>query len=81
VFFNTFVNPIALEDIAWRYYIVYVVIILAGGGIIYFCYPETNGHSLEEMISVFDKTATLHKETVEHTDGVEHHKVNVKQNV
>jgi hypothetical protein len=24
LFFNTYVNPIALDDIGWKYYIVYV---------------------------------------------------------
>ena len=54
VFFNIFVNPIALEAIQWKYYIVYVVILIGITTVIWFCYPETNGHSLEEMARVFD---------------------------
>jgi Sugar (and other) transporter len=54
VFFNIFVNPIALEAIAWKYYVVYVVILVFILHTIYFFYPETNEHSLEEMARVFD---------------------------
>jgi len=57
VFFNIFVNPIALEAIAWKYYLVYVVILVLITLTIYFLYPRTNGHSLEEMVAVFDGKA------------------------
>lgn len=56
VIFNTFVNPIALEAIGWKYYIVYVVLLVVYGVIVYFFYPETRGYSLEEMALVFDKS-------------------------
>ncbi|KAF4976380.1 hypothetical protein FZEAL_6941 [Fusarium zealandicum] len=54
IFFNTFVNPIALESIGWRYYVVFAVILVVVTATIYFFYPETKGHSLEEMAVVFD---------------------------
>ena len=54
VFFNIFVNPIALQSITWKYYVVYVVILVVILVTIFFTYPETNGHSLEEMARVFD---------------------------
>jgi hypothetical protein len=54
VFFNIFVNPIALEAIQWKYYLVYVAILIGITVVIWFFYPETNGHSLEEMARVFD---------------------------
>lgn len=53
VFFNIFVNPIALESIQWRYYLVFVFILAGGGLVIYFMFPETRGHSLEEMARIF----------------------------
>jgi MFS family permease len=53
VFFNIFINPIALEAIAWKYYLLYVFILAGGGVVIYFTFPETRGHSLEEMARVF----------------------------
>ncbi|KAK7204385.1 general substrate transporter [Myxozyma melibiosi] len=53
--FNLFVNSIALENIQWKYYFIFLGLLI---GIIittYFGYPETRGHTLEEMARVFDK--------------------------
>lgn len=52
--FNTFVNPIALEAIAWKYYIVFVAVLVIFGLTAFFYYPETKGYSLEHMASIFD---------------------------
>ncbi|KAF9698631.1 hypothetical protein EKO04_003916 [Ascochyta lentis] len=53
-FFNTFVNPIALEAIGWRYYFVFIVVLVAMGFTVYFFYPETRGYTLEHMAVIFD---------------------------
>ena len=55
IIFNVFVNPIALATISWKYYTVFVVILVFYGLTIYFLYPETRGHTLKEMAIVFDK--------------------------
>ncbi|KAF4419079.1 hexose transporter [Fusarium acutatum] len=52
--FNMFVNPIALSSIGWKYYIVYIAFLIAFLLIAYFCYPETRGHTLEQMAFIFD---------------------------
>lgn len=54
-FFNIFVNPIPFESIHWKYYIVFVVLLIVRLATCYFFYPETRGHSLEEMARIFDK--------------------------
>ncbi|CAI7600619.1 unnamed protein product [Penicillium glandicola] len=54
MFFNTFVNPIALEAIAWRYYIVFIVVLMVFGVTAYLFYPETKGYSLEQIAVIFD---------------------------
>jgi hypothetical protein len=54
IFFNTFINPIALEKIGWKYYIVFVVVLCVFGLTAYFYYPDTRGHSLEQMAVIFD---------------------------
>jgi hypothetical protein len=52
--FNVFVNPIALASITWKYYFVFVAVLIIAWITIWFTYPETRGHSLEEMVVVFD---------------------------
>ncbi|KAJ5359144.1 uncharacterized protein N7496_011557 [Penicillium cataractarum] len=53
-FFNQYVNPIAFDALAWRFYFVYVVCLAAFLVIIYFLFPETKGRTLEEIAVVFD---------------------------
>jgi sugar porter (SP) family MFS transporter len=55
VCFNQFVNPIALERIAWRYYLVYIGVLVAVIGFVWRWVPETKGLSLEEIAEMFDK--------------------------
>jgi MFS family permease len=52
--FNSFVNPIALDAIHWKYYIVYIALLVLILVCIYVMYPETRGHSLENMAAIFD---------------------------
>ncbi len=40
IFFNVFVNPIALENIAWKYYVVYVCLLVLITVTVYFFYPR-----------------------------------------
>lgn len=54
LFFNLFVNPIALDSIGWKYYIVYIVILIGICLTVWFFYPETNSRSLEEIAIIFD---------------------------
>lgn len=54
IFFNTFVNPIALAALGWKYYFVFVAVLLCMCVVSYFYYPETRGHSLEQMAFIFD---------------------------
>lgn len=54
VFFNTYVNPIALDTITWKYYIVYCVWILVEIATVYFLFPETHNRTLEELSFMFE---------------------------
>ena len=48
-FFNQFVNPIGLKNLAWKYYIFYCAWIAFEILFIYFFFPETHGKTLEEL--------------------------------
>ncbi|KAJ5627624.1 MFS sugar transporter [Penicillium lividum] len=56
--FNSFVNPIAMDAIHWKYYIVYIVLLALILVCVYLVYPETRGHSLENMAAIFDGEGT-----------------------
>jgi len=83
--FSSFVNPIALAAISWRYYIVYSVALLLWIILIYFFAPETKGLSLEEVSLVFDGTTAIStheaaQQTYEKGNDVQHLE-NVPQSV
>ncbi|CAG8922444.1 unnamed protein product [Penicillium salamii] len=67
--FNTLVNPIALGAIQWKYYIVYIALLVLILVVVYFTYPETRRHSLEEIALIFDGDEAL--ETAAATIGEE----------
>ncbi|KAI6340862.1 hypothetical protein MCOR30_002405 [Pyricularia oryzae] len=54
VFFNQFINPIALKALAWRYYIVYCVFLGFEVWFIYFFVVETRYVPIEEIAKFFD---------------------------
>ncbi|KAK7572266.1 hypothetical protein V3481_017461 [Fusarium oxysporum f. sp. vasinfectum] len=73
----SFVNPIALEAIGWRYYIVFSCITGVSVVVNYFLLPETKGLSLEEIGSLFEEkdfadgeigSSKLEGEEVSHVD-------------
>lgn len=52
--YNSFANPVAMEAIEWRYYIVWCCMLALNLTLVYFFFPETRGRSLEEVAEVFD---------------------------
>jgi MFS family permease len=52
--FNQIVNPIAFVAISWKYYFVFLAVLLIVLVTVYYFYPETYGYSLEEMAVIFD---------------------------
>lgn len=51
--YNGFVNPVAMDNIEWKYYIVYCCIIAVETVIVFFTFVETSGRTLEEVAEVF----------------------------
>jgi MFS family permease len=73
-----FCNPIGMENIGWKYYIVFCCLLAVFLPIVYFFFPETKGRSLEEISIIFDGPQALdvaqvkgaEAETVEHREEV-----------
>ncbi|KAJ8114313.1 hypothetical protein OPT61_g3778 [Boeremia exigua] len=59
IVFNGFANPIALQAISWRYYIVFVCLIVCWFTLVFFYYPETKNMSLEEVSVLLDGEQAL----------------------
>ncbi|KAL7941114.1 general substrate transporter [Trichoderma barbatum] len=72
-FFATFVNPIGLQNISWRWLIVYCCWLGFEIVFVYFMFPETAGRTLEELTFLFEdkelsERATMAVEKVVHHD-------------
>jgi MFS family permease len=52
--FNQYVNPIGLEALEWKFYFVYIAVLVIECVTIYFFYVETKGPTLEEIAILFD---------------------------
>ncbi|KAF2137969.1 uncharacterized protein K452DRAFT_353233 [Aplosporella prunicola CBS 121167] len=54
-----FVNPIGMDNIGWHYYIVFCCLLVLFLAVTYLTFPETKGHSLEEIAELFDGPSAL----------------------
>lgn len=52
--FNQYVNPVGLQALAWKFYFVYIAVLVIEVTTIYFFYVETKGPTLEEIAILFD---------------------------
>ncbi|KIM83444.1 hypothetical protein PILCRDRAFT_444032 [Piloderma croceum F 1598] len=72
--FNQYVNPIALERLGWKYYLVYVAWLAVEVIFIYFFLVETRNRSLEECAVLFDGNSVMSQSAetvVERADKVQ----------
>lgn len=54
LWFNQYVNPVALENIHWKYYLVYCVFLAFEIFVVWKYYIETKEIPLEEIVKMFD---------------------------
>ncbi|KIJ34907.1 hypothetical protein M422DRAFT_782652 [Sphaerobolus stellatus SS14] len=59
VIFNQYINPVLLDKIGWKYYLVYVCWLAFELVFIYFYILETKGRTLEETGALFDGAETV----------------------
>jgi Na+/melibiose symporter-like transporter len=53
-FATTYINPIGLENVGWKYFISYCVILVLEVAFVYFFFAETSGRTLEELAFLFE---------------------------
>ncbi|KAH7397441.1 hexose transporter-like protein [Pyrenochaeta sp. MPI-SDFR-AT-0127] len=63
-FFTTFVNPIGLHNIRWKWLITYCCWLAFEIVFIYFMFPETYGRTLEELAFLFEDRALAEEATM-----------------
>jgi len=51
---NTYVPPIAIHNVSWRFYIFYILFDAFGAVVVYFIFVETRGWNLEEIEGIFN---------------------------
>jgi len=75
------VSPIGMARLQYRFYILFVVMNVVNGLVVYFFFPETKGKSLEEMDAVFGDQVIPHAlETKQvHNIGAEDEKSRVSE--
>lgn len=74
ILFNGFVNPVAMEAIDWKYYIVYCCVLGVELFVVYFTFVETHGYTLEEASEVFNETVS-HESSSSSIDKVIHEEI------
>lgn len=87
--YNGFVNPIAMNNIGWRYYIWAVVILAVECVFAWWYLPETKGKGLEEIGEIFDgdelvtgvQAMQKHRKEWHQMDGLHQRKGNVANHV
>lgn len=74
--FNQYTNPIALDAIGWKYYIVYVAWLCFELGFMYLFAIETKGKTLEETALIFDGKEAADEIAAAAVAAAGHHNVN-----
>ncbi|KAL4807427.1 general substrate transporter [Aspergillus unguis] len=67
--FNSFVSPIALDAIGWKYYVVYIAMLLQFLVVAYLFFPETRGYALETISSLIRAGDEIDGQVVEEKGG------------
>jgi MFS family permease len=62
-FFATYVNPVGLANITWRWLLVYCCWLVFEIFFIYFFFPETSGRTLEELSFCKSSFPTFREDT------------------
>lgn len=69
------ITPVAIANVSWRYYSLFIATNLAAAVFYFFCLPETSGKTLEEIAGIFGDDVATYAEgkVLDEKDGVEVH--------
>lgn len=62
---SQYANPVAIENIGWKYWLFFMGMLLLFIAMVYFAYPETKGLTLEELGRLFETDDVLNMDKVE----------------
>lgn len=67
------ITPVAIANVSWRYYSLFIATNLAAAVFYFFCLPETSGKTLEEIAGIFgdDVASYAPSKVLDEKDGVE----------
>ncbi|KAH6616429.1 general substrate transporter [Boeremia exigua] len=67
------ITPIAIAEVSWRYYSLFIATNLAAAVFYFFCLPETSGKTLEEIAGIFGDDVATYAEgkVLDEKDGIE----------
>ncbi|KAF2009645.1 hexose transporter-like protein [Aaosphaeria arxii CBS 175.79] len=71
-FFTTFVNPIGLKNIQWKWLVTYCCWLAFENVFVYFMFPETYGRTLEELAFLFEDRARADEATMRVEKQIHH---------
>ncbi|KAH7418568.1 putative MFS sugar transporter [Cadophora sp. MPI-SDFR-AT-0126] len=63
-FFSTFVNPIGIKSISWKYLLVFCAWVFFEIVFVYFLFPETANRTLEELSFIYEGQEVQAKQTM-----------------
>jgi sugar porter (SP) family MFS transporter len=64
-----YLNPVALANVGWKYYVAICCIILAELVVVFFTYPETSRITLEEVNIIFDGQTAVRNDLTEKSEA------------
>ncbi|KAJ3718395.1 general substrate transporter [Lentinula raphanica] len=77
--FSSYVNPVAMTNIAWKWYFFYTAILVVTGILAHFVLVETKGRTLEEIGELFDgKMLQAHVDPTSYELGSDDEKMSEK---
>jgi hypothetical protein len=60
------VTPIAIEHIAWKFFLIFIICDAIFIAVVYLVYPETSGKTLEEIAALFGDEVAIDIKTAHH---------------